>query len=175
MQKALRLMTVRIDIAIRDIVGKSGITIFEAILKGSRDLLYLASLVDIRVKRSKEEIAKSLQGIWRNELLFELEASLKLYNFYNHALMECDGIIEKLVINRTHTVNITNEQEKNFKKYNRQKTKNAPLFNISKIAFHSFGTDLFAIRGKSHNTVLCLLTNIGSDKYKFPTAKSFAS
>jgi transposase len=29
MQKALRLMNVRLDIAIRDIVGKSGITIIE--------------------------------------------------------------------------------------------------------------------------------------------------
>lgn len=62
MQKTLRLMNVRLDIAIRDITGKSGITIIEAILAGNRDPLHLASLVDIRTKRPMEEIAKSLQG-----------------------------------------------------------------------------------------------------------------
>lgn len=47
MQKTLRLMNLRLDIAIRDITGKSGMTIIEAILAGHRDPQYLASLVDI--------------------------------------------------------------------------------------------------------------------------------
>ncbi|MFY0255839.1 transposase [Chitinophaga sp. 30R24] len=53
--------------------------------------------------------------------------------------------------------------------------KHAPGFNVSRIAYQYFGTDLFAISGVSHTTVLCLLTNIGHDLRKFPTAKSFAS
>jgi hypothetical protein len=36
MQKSLRLMNLRLDIAIRDIVGKSGLAIIEAILAGRR-------------------------------------------------------------------------------------------------------------------------------------------
>jgi len=58
---------------------------------------------------------------------------------------------------------------------NRKKTKNAPEFNVSKIAFQYFKTDLFAIPGISHNTVLCLMTNLGNDIIKFPSAKAFAS
>lgn len=53
MQKALRLMNIRLDVAIRDITGISGLVIIEAILAGNRDPYYLASLVDVRVKKSK--------------------------------------------------------------------------------------------------------------------------
>lgn len=175
MQKALRLMNIRLDIAIRDITGKSGMTIIEAILEGNRDPQRLASLVDIRTKKSKEEIAKSLCGTWRSELLFELKACLDLYRYFNRALKECDDIIERLLIEYIPKRSVSTEQEKIFKGYNRKKAKNAPAFNISKPAFQFFGTDLFAITGISHNTVLCLLTNLGDDIYKFPTAKSFAS
>lgn len=84
MQKALRLMNIRLDLAIRDITGKSGMTIIEAVLEGNRDPQHLASLVDIRTKKSKEEIAKSLCGTWRSELLFELKACLDLYRYFRH-------------------------------------------------------------------------------------------
>ena len=43
MQKALRLMNIRLDVAIRDITGKSGLAIIEAILGGNRDPHELAS------------------------------------------------------------------------------------------------------------------------------------
>lgn len=175
MQKTLRLMNIRLDIAIRDITGRSGITIIEAILAGEHDPSHLASLVDIRTKRSKEEIAASLHGAWREELLFELKACLNFYKFYNEALAECDRAIERLLIKYTPNIPVSQEQEKVLKEYNRKKTKNAPVFNVSKVAFQYFKTDLFAIPGISHNTVLCLMTNLGTDISKFPSAKKFAS
>jgi len=63
-------MNIRLDIAIRDVAGKSGRSIIEAILAGNRDPNSLASLIDIRVKKSSQEIADSLHGWWREELLF---------------------------------------------------------------------------------------------------------
>ncbi len=95
MQKALRLMNLRLDVAIRDITSKSGLTIIDAILAGQRDPYELASLVDIRVKRSKEEIAQSLHGNWRQEYLFELKANLNYYRQYQQALLDCDQVIEQ--------------------------------------------------------------------------------
>ncbi|MNQ54961.1 Transposase [compost metagenome] len=62
MQKSMRLMNIRLDIAIRDITGKSGLAIAETILAGHRDTQYLASLVDVRVKKTQQEIADSLNG-----------------------------------------------------------------------------------------------------------------
>ena len=70
MQKALRLMNLRLDIVISDITGKTGMAIIEAILKGERNGSNMAMLADSRVKKSREEIANALQGHWSEEYLF---------------------------------------------------------------------------------------------------------
>ena len=126
---------VRLDVAIRDITGKSGLAITDAILSGSRDPHYLASLVDIRMKKSKEEIADSLQGWWRDELLFELSASLDFYRIYEKALQECDNVTEKALVKYAPIRSIL---ESDIEKPNRSKkksSKNAPVFDVSSIAW----------------------------------------
>jgi transposase len=79
MQKAFEQMNIKLHNALSDITGKSGVAIIEAILSGERDATQLASLADPRVKTSKQEITKSLQGNWRNEHLFELRQAYELY------------------------------------------------------------------------------------------------
>src|SRR3970282_2348627 len=94
----MRLMNIRLDIAIRDITGKSGLAIVEAILEGHRNTQYLASLVDIRVKKTPQEIADSLNGTWREELLFELKTSLDFFKIYERAIVDVDKTIEQVLI-----------------------------------------------------------------------------
>lgn len=175
MQKSLRLMNIRLDVAIRDITGKSGLAIIEAILSGSRDPQYLASLVDIRMKKSKQEIAEALHGSWREELLFGLKASLNFYKFYEEALKECDQMIENSLIKHVPLHSVSESEEKVWQQRKKKSSKNAPAFNVSRIAYQYFKTDLFAISSISYSTVLCLLTTMGNDVHKFPSAKSFAS
>ena len=67
MQKTLRLMNVRLDIAISDVMGKSGRTIIAAILAGERDGNVLANLAHWKVKKSKDELAAALTGNWKEE------------------------------------------------------------------------------------------------------------
>lgn len=175
MQKALRLMNLRLDVAIRDITGKSGLSIIEAILAGQRDPHELASLVDIRMKRSKDEIAQSLQGCWRPELLFELKAALGFYRQYQAALLACDEVIETALL-RCVPVEPEVQPPPTSPSVDKKKlSKNAPTFPIARIAYQYFQTDLLAISGISHSTVLCLLTTLGQDIHKFSSAKSFAS
>ena len=90
MQKALRLMNIRLDIAIRDIAGKTGRAILDAILAGQRDPTYLASLAHFRVKKSPQEIAEALHGNWRVDLLFELQSCLAFYDTYKREIIICD-------------------------------------------------------------------------------------
>lgn len=175
MQKSLRLMNIRLDVAIRDITGKSGLAIIEAILSGSRDPQYLASLVDCRMKKSKQEIADSLHGWWRDELLFELKAALDFYKVYQKALHDCDQVIEEALLKYAPIDSISKVEEKMLKENKKKTNKHIPEFNVSSIAWQYFRTDLFAISGISYNTVLCLLTTMGKDIHKFPSAKSFAS
>ncbi|WP_317171338.1 transposase [Spirosoma utsteinense] len=175
MQKALRLMNVRLDVAIRDITGKSGLAIIEAILRGNRDPYYLASLVDVRMKKSQEEIAQSLHGSWRQELLFELQASLDFYKHYQNALLACDQVIEQALRRSVPVESVSKPAEKKLSKHEKKPSKHTPAFDLSNLANQYFQTDLFAISGISYNTVLCLLTTLGKDIHKFSSAKSFAS
>lgn len=175
MEKGLRLMNIRLDIVLRDVTGKSGLNIIEAILAGDRDPVNLAGLADIRVKKSQEEIANALQGSWRDELIFELKAALQFYKLYEEALKECDKIIEAKLKEYLPNKPLSSEIENKNKISIKKTGKHSPAFNVSKISYQYFGTDLFAIPGVSHTTVLCLITNVGHDIHKFPTGKSFAS
>ncbi|HMC83905.1 MAG TPA: IS110 family transposase, partial [Chitinophagaceae bacterium] len=175
MQKSLRLMNIRLDIVIRDVVGKSGLNIVEAILAGNKNPDYLASLVDIRVKKNRQEIADALQGSWREELLFELKNCLEFYKAYEKALFECDKEIERKLIDYIPPIPLVAEEEKILKENSKKSRKHAPALNVSRIAYQYFRTDLFAISGISHTTVLCLMANMGQDIRKFSSAKSFAS
>jgi len=66
MQKALRLSNIRLDVAIRDIVGQSG----RATIAGETDPRKLASLAHWRVSKSEDEIAEALIGDWWHEYVF---------------------------------------------------------------------------------------------------------
>ncbi|MEO7393895.1 MAG: transposase [Chitinophagaceae bacterium] len=168
-------MNIRLDIVIRDVVGKSGLNIVEAILAGNQNPDYLATLVDIRVKKTRQEIAYALQGSWREELLFELKNCLEFYKVYEKALFECDKEIERKLIDYIPPMPLIAQEEKMLKENSKNNRKHAPALNVSRIAYQYFRTDLFAISGISHTTVLCLMTNMGQDLCKFPSAKSFAS
>ena len=168
-------MNIRLDVAIRDITGKSGLAIIEAILSGNRDPQQLASLVDVRMKKSKQQIAEALHGSWREELLFELKACLNFYRLYEEALRECDQVIESSLIKHAPQSSVSEPEGNALKQSKKKSSKNAPEFNVPQIAYQYFQTDLFAISGISYGTVLCLLTTMGKDLHRFPSGKSFAS
>jgi len=172
MQKALRLMNIRLDVALNDITGKSGRAIIDAILTGQRDPQKLASIVDSRVKKSKEEIAKSLHGNWREDLLFELKECLSLYDTYQSKILVCDQQLKKVLESMQNTPAVMAP----LSKLKKQRSKHSPLFDVRMMAYAHFGADLFAIPALSFNTILCLMANISREELqKFPTVKNFTS
>ena len=172
MQKALRLMNVRLDVAINDIMGKSGQAIIRSILEGNRNGEQLASLADPRVKKSKQEIAMALEGNWREEHLFELQDCYELYKNFELRMENCDLKTEALL--SKFIKNIDGESKPaNTKRKTRYK--NEPKFDVSSLSAKILGVDLFAIDGVSHGTVMTFLSEVGDDIYKFPSAKQFAS
>jgi len=60
------------------------------IVRGERDPYNLAMHKHSRIRASHQEIARSLQGTWRQELLFVLEQSLDLYQTYQQKIQTCD-------------------------------------------------------------------------------------
>jgi len=175
-QKALRLMNIRLDVAISDITGKTGRAIINAILSGNRDSRHLASLADRRIKKSRTEIENSLHGQWRDDLLFELKSCLTFYDMYVAEVKICDQKIEAVLQqdlpSNDQAFQLSNEPERSSAK---KKNKSSPGFNVRQLAFAHLKTDLFQIPGVSHTTVLSLLCKMGKDIHRFKTAKQFAS
>jgi hypothetical protein len=68
-----------------------------AILTGERNPEKLAKLRDWRVKASEEEVARSLEGNWREDMLFELRQSVDAYDFIQKQVAECDQRLQTLM------------------------------------------------------------------------------
>jgi transposase len=172
MQKAMRLMNIRLDVVISDITGVSGIKIIEAILAGERDGNTLSSLANTRVRKSKQEIADALQGQWSKELLYELQDSYELYKTYQDKIKKCDVEIEQIFKNSKVEKGEDKKRELTKKQ---TKGKNQHTFNLPEYSYKILGVDLFAIQGVSMNTVMTFIAEIGNDINKFKTAKQFTS
>jgi len=79
---------------ISDISGVTGIGDIAGHGGGERDPHQLAALKNEKIQASREEIARSLEGNWREELLFVLAQSLELYDTYLGKIAACDRRLE---------------------------------------------------------------------------------
>lgn len=182
MQKALRLMNIRLDIALSDITGFSGMQIMEAILSGQRNGEDLAKLSHYKVKKSKQEIADSLQGDWKEEQLYILDDELAMYKKCQERIACCDRQIETLLKQMTVKIQAQSAQTQQSDtqqampvKTKKKRYKNAPDFNTAALSRDYFGIDLLKIEGVKANTVMTFISEVGNDIYKFPTKKNFTS
>src|SRR6267143_105922 len=95
MQKALTQMNVQLANVISDVSGLTGQTIVRSIVAGEHDPRKLAELSDPRIQASHEEVAKSLEGNWRPELLFVLQQEIAMYDTYQQRIVECDQQLQE--------------------------------------------------------------------------------
>ena len=99
MQKALTEMNIQLANVLSDLSGVSGMAIVQAILDGERDPKALAAWAEPQVKASKAVIAKSLQGKWREELLFVLRQEVEMYRMDQERIAACDqklGLVKRI-------------------------------------------------------------------------------
>ena len=174
MQKALRLMNIRLDIAVNDIMGLSGRTIIDAILAGETDPVKLANMVNYRVMKSKTEIGEALAGNGREDLMFELRSCLSLYDTHLEKIKECDQAMEQAIQNVLEQSQ-ENYQKETLARANKQKKKHSPEFDVEALSYQYYGVNLMEIPSIGVNTVLSVLTQIGPDIHKFPSAKHLCS
>ena len=169
MQKALTQMNIQLANTISDVVGETGQKILRAIVAGERDGMALAKLKNVRIHASEEDIAKSLQGNWRDEHLFALKQALDAFDFCGVQLAECDAQIEA----QLQTLHVCEGTPAKGKK--RGRARNAPKFDLRTQLFQMCGVDLTRIDGIDVTTALVVVSEVGSDMGKFPSDKHFAS
>lgn len=183
MQKALSQMNVQLANVLSDISGKSGQAIIAAILEGERDPVKLAALCDWRVKASAEEVAESLQGNWRDEMLFELDQARESYRFALQQIHSCDQKLESyLKVLPTRQVEITLPSPRpspatvvRAVKDTRQRGYSPNIPGLRDELIRICGVDLTTIDGISVITAQTILAEIGTDMSRFPNEQAFVS
>jgi transposase len=175
MQKALSQMNLQLHHVLSQITGLSGQKILDAILAGERDPMRLASLCNGRVKSSRETVAKSLEGDYREEHLFALRQSLVGYRFYQTLIAEVDQELELKMRKLPRTTGGPEQMPPRTKACFYQRADNEPAFDLKGELFRIAGVDLTDVPGISAITAHTILMEVGPDLSRFPNASAFAA
>jgi transposase len=181
MQKALTKMNVQLANVISDISGYSGQTIIKAILAGERDPYVLADMKHERVKAGREEVARSLEGNWREDVLFELEQAVESYEFAHQQMRACDKKLKQYLAalparSLEEGGPRAEAPAETGKKVRQGKPRgNAPGFDLRSELKRIAGVDLTRIEGIDVMTAQTILSEIGTDLSGFASEKHFVS
>ena len=186
MQKALTTMNVQLANTLSDVSGVTGQAIIRAILKGERDPYQLARLRDYRVQASEEEIARSLEGNWQEDVLFELQQAVDGYDFCQQQIRECDLRLQKyLSAVPSHprsqpaagqpVASGQSQPAEKKKKGGKQPRKNQPQFDLDAELQRLCGVDLRTIDGVDVLTILTFVSELGTDMTPWPSEDHLVS
>lgn len=171
LQKALVQMNLQLGVVLDDITGATGMKIIRAVLAGERDPHRLAALRHGKCKHSEATIAEALRGDWREEHLFALEQAVELVEVYQAKIAACDARIQ------AHLARFedrgTDEPPPPGPKP--RADRHDLGFDASAELYRLTGVDLTAIDGLQAHTALKILSEIGLDMTRWPSAKHFGS
>jgi transposase len=173
MQKALIEMNVQLSSVLSDISGVSGMSMIAAILDGERDPWTLAALVQSGVKATTEDIAKSLEGNWREELLFVLRQEVELYRIYQQKIDDCDLELRKHLESFGSVVDLQT-QPIGPKPKGKKGSKNAPHLDLRSELYRITGIDWAQVNGMDVLTAQTVIAEAGADLSAFASEKNFA-
>jgi transposase len=181
MQKSMVTMNIQLSNAISDITGVTGQAIIRAILAGERNPEKLAKLRDRRIKATEEEVARSLEGNWREDMLFELRQAVAAYDFIQKQMAECDQRLQTLMAElparevEAPGVAAETAGKPARKKRADRKQKNAPRFDLHTELERICGVDLTSIDGINVMTAQTIVAELGTDFSRWQDEAHFAS
>ncbi len=173
-EKASTQMNVQLQHVISNITGQTGMDIIEAMVDGERDPRKLAQFRRPGMKADEATIARSLQGHWREEQIFELTQALELYRFCHEKIAECDREIAA----QLERFEDRSDGESSAPDGKKRGQGNAPRFDIRTHLLRMTGVDLTridGIDGIDGFTALKVVSEVGTDMTKWPSARHFAS
>jgi len=168
-------MNLQLANVLSDLSGVTGQAIIKAILAGERDPHKLAAFRNWRVKATQEQIARSLEGNWQEDLLFVLKQEQDGYEFCQQQMAECDRRLKQYLQQREDRSQGASLPEEKRKERLKKKKGNAPQFDLRTELFRMTGTDLTQIDGIDVMTATTILSEAGWDMSKWQTEHHFVS
>jgi transposase len=175
MQKALHQMNILLDKVISDITGVTGTAIISQILAGERDPQALATLRNPHIKTSEAEIAKALEGDYREEHLFVLRQAYEAYHFAQEQMKHCDITIEAWLQRTEKLIDVSKHPLPPSTLCHKKPQNNEPTYDARSYLYGIYGVDLTQIPGFQALTIQTLLSEVGRDLTKWKTEKHFTS
>jgi transposase len=175
MQKALQQMNLKLTNVISNITGVTGTKIIRGIVAGDHDPQKLAEHRDYRCGKSKEEIAKALEGNYKPEHIFELQQALQAHDFFQQQIKDCDVQIEMLYVAFEPKVDVDEKPLPPPKRKRNKPEGNAPDFNLRLYLYQLAGVDLTQIDGIGVLIAQTVLSEIGLDMSRWDSVKHFTS
>jgi transposase len=171
-KKPLVQMNVRLDQAVSDVTGVTGMKIIRAIIAGERDPLVLASMRDDRCAKTETAIAEDLTGKWADAPLFDLRHAVESWDHLQKHIAETNEALNR-------------QAESIAKKASRQTIpkarrvehvrKNVLTFDARELFYELLGQDLTQIDGISTGTVSAFIAEVGTSVDGFKSVKHFCS
>ncbi len=173
-QKILTQMNIKVQHLISDIEGVSGMRILRGISNGISDPVELLSLMDTdKLKAGKEDLLKSLKGVYKQQYILILRNSLKTYDFFKKQMKSYELLIED-VLKKMLPEDIQGNKP-SIKAKTSHVRKNQYSINLKQYLNHIVGVDLIKIDGLDEKCILEIISITGLDMNKWPTAGHFAS
>ena len=134
----------------------------------------MADLCDPRIKASREEVVKSLEGFWSETHLFELRQCYKAFQYHNDMIAECDREIERILLDTIASKNDGYLPE--IEEVARKRNYKRPIeVNVTAYLKELNGIDITEITGISENSALTIMSEVGTDMSRWKTEKHFTS
>lgn len=169
--KVLTQMNIKVQHVISDIEGVTGMELLEAISQGTSSAEALLSVIKAeRLKATREVLLKSLQGVFKACYITVLRNHLIAYRFYKAQMLEYERTIELLLQKMLPQGDTGIIQKKTTKA-----RKNQYHFNLKGYLHKIVGVDLTEIDGLDENSVMTIISVVGLNMHKWPTAEHFTS
>ena len=166
--EALVQMNIQLTEVLTDVMGMTGQAIIRDIVAGQRDPRVLVRHRHRRVKASEHDIVRALTGNWREEHLFVLGQALAMYDDIAGHLRECDTKLGELLAERSRASVELGKAPRTGSTARAEYDARQQLANWA-------GVDLTRINGLGLDSVMKILSEIGTDLSRFANVKHFCS
>ena len=146
MQKTLEEANIKLDSVIADIMGVSGRRMVEAIIAGETDPAKLAALAHRKIKASRDELCEALRGRITDHHRFLLRLHLEQHDALTATIAKIDLAVDALIARMDEEA------------------------AAGQAAFCALIRLLCTIPGVSRLAAVVILSEIGRDMSRFPTA-----
>lgn len=172
--KLLTQMNIKMQHLVSDIEGVSAMQLLRGMAQGITDPEQLISLIDVsRLKAKREDLIKSLKGMYKKQFVVILQQSLNAYDFFKKQMKIYEILIEGVL------KTMLPRDEKGATPLIKNKTglvrKNQYGINIKDYLKHIIGVDVTSIDGIDEISALEIISVTGLDMDKWRSAEHYTS